>query len=157
MKSVENFFSRKDGSGMKITNNENKFTPEHQIVDKTEFRLMNPKKRIVKDYENLPEDILNRIKLQYPRGFAQHLITYTNAEGKKVSALPFDTEEVYYLVRMTIQEARQIIAEDDDYDASGNLREDFGDDEDFVAADDNDSFEEPGEEDSHNVDSEEDY
>ncbi|MBK7343382.1 MAG: hypothetical protein IPJ06_10015 [Saprospiraceae bacterium] len=101
--------------------------------------------------------MLNRIKLQYPRGFAQHLITYTNAEGKKVSALPFDTEEVYYLVRMTIQEARQIIAEDDDYDASGNLREDFGDDEDFVAADDNDSFEEPGEEDSHNVDSEEDY
>ncbi len=118
---------------------------------------MNPKKRIVKDYENLPEDILNRIKLQYPRGFAQHLISYTNMEGKKVSALPFDTEEIYYLVRMTIQEARQIIAEDDDYDASGNLREDFGEDEDFDNNDDSDNFEEPGEEDNHNVDSEEEY
>lgn len=142
---------------MKITNNENKFTPEHQIVDKTAFRLMNPKKRIVKDYENLPEDILNRIKLQYPRGFAQHLISYTNMEGKKVSALPFDTEEIYYLVRMTIQEARQIIAEDDDYDASGNLREGFGEEDDFDNTEDADNFEEPGEEDNHNVDSEEEF
>lgn len=142
---------------MKITNNENKFTPEHQIVDKTESRHMNPKKRIVKDYENLPEDILNSIKLQYPRGFAQHLITYTNIEGKKVSALPFDTEEVYYLVRMTIQEARQIIADDDDYDAAGHLREDFGDDEDFESTDDEDNFEEPSEEDPHNRENTDDY
>ena len=118
---------------------------------------MNPKKRIVKDYENLPEDIINSIKLQYPRGFAQHLISYTNIEGKKVSALPFDTEEVYYLVRMTIQEARQIIADDDDYDDSGKLREDFGDDEDFDAGDEEDNFEEPSEEDPHNRDTEEDY
>lgn len=117
---------------------------------------MNPKKRIVKDYENLPEDILNRIKIQYPRGFAQHLITYTNMEGKKVSALPFDTEEVYYLVRMTVQEARQIIAEDDDYDAQGHLREDFGNDEDFVE-EESSEYDEPGEEDSHNLDGDDDF
>lgn len=113
---------------------------------------MNPKKRIVKDYENLPEDILHRIKMQYPHGFAQHLISYLNKDGKKVSALPFETEDVYYLVRMTIQEARQIIADDEDYDADGNLREDFGDSEDFSGTADSDEFDEPGEEDTHNVD-----
>ena len=118
---------------------------------------MNPKKRIVKDYENLPEDILNRIKMQYPRGFAQHLITYTNMEGKKVSALPFDTEEIYYLVRMTIQEALQIIAEDDDYDAQGHLREDFGADEEFPEEESTTDYDEPGEEDSHNLDGDDDF
>lgn len=117
---------------------------------------MNPKKRIVKDYENLPEEILTRIKLQYPRGFAQHLISYTNKEGKKVSALPFETEDIYYLVRMTVQEARQIIAEDEDYDSEGNLREDFGSEEEY-GDDNNSDYEEPGEEDSHNLDGEDDY
>lgn len=113
---------------------------------------MNPKKRIVKDYENLPEDIINRIKIQYPHGFAQHLISYLNKEGKKVSALPFETEDIYYLVRMTVQEARQIIADDEDYDDAGNLREDFGDDETYDEAASEEEYEEPGEEDSHNLD-----
>ena len=80
------------------------------------------KKRIIKDYEALPEEILNQIKLQYPRGFADSLVYYTDQHGKKVSALPFETEEIYYLVRMTVQEAKQIIQDDDDYDESGTLR-----------------------------------
>jgi DNA-directed RNA polymerase subunit delta len=113
---------------------------------------MNPKKRIVKDYENLPEEIINRIKMQYPHGFAQHLISYLNKEGKKVSALPFETEEVYYLVRMTVQEARQIIADDEDYDDDGNLREDFGDDDAYDDGNQDQDYNEPGEEDSHNLD-----
>lgn len=83
------------------------------------------KKRIVKDYENLPEEVTNQVKVEYPEGFSQNLITYTNSEGKIVSALPFDTEEIYYLIRMTEEEAEKIIEEDDDYDDEGNLRDDF--------------------------------
>lgn len=86
------------------------------------------KKRIVIDYEKLPDDIVNRIKLEYPDGFEENLVTFTNAQGMYVSALPFDTEKVYYLVRMTEKEARQIIKEDDDYDSEGKLRDDFEDD-----------------------------
>ena len=86
------------------------------------------KKRIVIDYEKLPDDIINRIKLEYPDGFEENLITFTNAQGMYVSALPFDTEEVYYLVRMTEKEARQIIKDDEDYDDDGKLRGDFEDD-----------------------------
>lgn len=85
----------------------------------------NNKKRIIKDYDSLPEDILTRIKMQYPRGFAQSLVSYINKDGKKVSALPFETEDIYYLVRMTIQEAKQIIEDDEDYDDDGILRDDF--------------------------------
>ena len=87
------------------------------------------KKRIVKDYDDLPEEVLNQVKLEYPEGFSQNLVTYTNSEGKIVSALPFDTEEIYYLIRMTEEEAERIIEEDDDYDDEGNLRDDFNLDE----------------------------
>ena len=86
---------------------------------------MEPKKRVIKDYEALSEEIKNGIKMTYPRGFAQHLVYYTDRNGKRVSALPFDTDEIYYLVRMTVREAVQIIEDDEDYDSDGVLRDDF--------------------------------
>lgn len=87
------------------------------------------KKKIAKDYDALPDEIINQVKLAYPEGFSDNLVSYVNKDGKKVSALPFETDEIYYLIRMTIQEAEQIIEDDDDYDDDGNLRDDFGDDE----------------------------
>ena len=83
------------------------------------------KPRVVKDYDKLPVDTQTQIKIQYPFGFADHLVTYTNAKGEIVSALPFEAEEFYYLVRMTREEAYEIIENDDDYDDDGTLREDF--------------------------------
>lgn len=85
------------------------------------------KPRIAKDYEKLSEELINQIKIEYPFGFEENLISYKDAKGNKISALPFETEEVYYLVRMTRAEAQQIIEEDEDYDDDGNLREDFAD------------------------------
>ena len=79
------------------------------------------KPRIVKDFEKLSEEILAQIKLEYPFGFENKLILFKNKEGKFVSALPFETEDYYYLIRMTASEAQQIIEEDDDYDDEGYL------------------------------------
>lgn len=79
------------------------------------------KPRIVKDYEKLSEEVLAQIKLEYPFGFERKLIQFKNKEGKFVSALPFETDETYYLVRMTFSEAMQIMEDDDDYDDDGNL------------------------------------
>ncbi len=86
------------------------------------------KKRIVIDYEKLPEDTLNSIKMEHPDGFEENLITFTNAQGMFVSALPYETEEVYYLIRMTEKEAQDIIKDDDDYGSDGKLRDNFEDD-----------------------------
>lgn len=86
------------------------------------------KKRIVIDYSKLPEEIVNNIKIEYPEGFEENLIMFTNAKGAFVSALPFETEDIYYLVRMTESEAREIIEDDEDYDDDGKLRDDFEDD-----------------------------
>ena len=85
------------------------------------------KKRLVKDYDALPDDIIRLVKMKYPTGYADHLVSYTDKEGKKVSALPFETDEVYYLIRMTVLEAKRLIKDDVDYDDDGVLREDFAD------------------------------
>ena len=84
---------------------------------------MSNKPRVVKDYEKLDPEIQEQIKLTYPYGFAKHLIQYKNADGKFVSALPLETDDRYYLVRMTLIEAKQIVEDDDDYDESGELKE----------------------------------
>jgi hypothetical protein len=81
------------------------------------------KPRVIKDFEKLDTSIQEQIKLNYPEGFYSHLISFTNREGNKVSALPFETEDKYYLVRMTVQQALDIIEDDDDYDEDGLLKE----------------------------------
>ena len=80
------------------------------------------KPRIIKDFDKLDVAIQEQIKLEYPLGFHKHLISFRNAKGESVSALLFETELAHYLVRMTIQKARQIIREDDDYDDDGVLK-----------------------------------
>ena len=82
------------------------------------------KRRVIKDFDKLDESIQEQIKLFYPEGFDQSLIHFTDKNGNLVSALPFETDEVYYLVRMTVSEARAIISDDDDYDDEGFLKED---------------------------------
>jgi DNA-directed RNA polymerase subunit delta len=83
------------------------------------------KKRIVKDYDALPEETLRLVKMKYPNGYADSLVSYTDKEGKKVSALPFESDEAYYLIRMTIMEAKRLVKEDEDFDDEGVLRGDF--------------------------------
>lgn len=86
--------------------------------------MSNGKPRVVKDYEKLDPQIQDMIKLTYPYGFEDNLVKFNNAQGQRVSALPFETEEKYYLVRMTMEEAQSIIEDDDDYDDDGNLTDD---------------------------------
>lgn len=80
------------------------------------------KPRVVKDFDKLDEVVQEQIKLAYPYGFAKYLLWFNNREGKRVSALPFETDDKYYLVRMTQNEARAIVEDDEDYDQDGQLR-----------------------------------
>lgn len=81
------------------------------------------KPRVVIDYEKVSEAVIAQIKLEFPRGFEKRLIQFKNQEGKFVSALPFETEDRYYLIRMTRSEAKEIVEEDDDYGNDGALTE----------------------------------
>lgn len=99
-----------------------------QIDHYCDIEMSTGKPRVVKDYEKLDTQIQEQIKLEYPFGFEDNLIKFTNAEGKRVSALPFEAEDKYYLVRMTVEEAQAIIEDDDDYDEDGNLTDEARED-----------------------------
>ena len=111
------------------------------------------KPKVIQDFEKLSKEIQEQIKLTYPNGFSQHLIQFTNKEGRFVSALPFETDDKYYLVRMTLDEARENIYSDDDYDDDGILKNDVKEEfvdkyaeldymSDVIGVDDGDDFEE---------------
>jgi hypothetical protein len=80
------------------------------------------KPRVIKDYNKLDKELQEQIKLVYSDGFADHLIHFFDKDGIKVSALPFETEDKYYMLRMTENEAVQIVDDDDDFDEDGFLK-----------------------------------
>ena len=80
------------------------------------------KPRIIKDYNKLDKDLQQQIKLLYADGFADHLIHFFDQHGTKVTVLPFETEDKYYMLRMTENEAVAIVDEDDDFDEDGFLK-----------------------------------
>lgn len=85
---------------------------------------MTPNKpRVIKDYSKLDKAMQEQIKLVYADGFAENLIHFFDKKGMKVTALPFETEDKYYMLRMTETEAIDIVEDDDDYNDDGFLKE----------------------------------
>lgn len=79
------------------------------------------KPKLITAFEKLDKSIQEQIKLEYPEGFSQHLIKFTNKDGDRVSALRFEMEDKIYLVKMSKIIADQLIEDDIDYDDTGNL------------------------------------
>jgi len=58
------------------------------------------KKRLIKSYEQLSEDLIEKLKESYPDGFEDRTITFTNPRGEIEVAIPFETDEIYYLIKL---------------------------------------------------------
>ena len=86
---------------------------------------VNTKLRVIQDLEKLSADIQEQIKLVYSEGFSQHLMEFRNHKDEIVTALPFETDDKIYMVRMSVSKAKQIISDDDDYDDDGSLKDDI--------------------------------
>ena len=84
---------------------------ENYMKKKEEPKLI--KKRIVKDYENLSPELSTALHEAYPDGFVGATISFFDREGKRVSAIPFETEDIYYLVRMVEKKAKPTKEEED--------------------------------------------
>jgi len=80
------------------------------------------KPRVIKDYNKLDKELQQQIKLVYADGFADNLIHFFDKNGIKITILPFETEDKYYMLRMTENEAVQIVDDDDDFDEDGFLK-----------------------------------
>lgn len=79
------------------------------------------KPKVITVFEKLDDDIKQQIKLHYPQGFEKHLISFKNHKKHLISALPYETIDKHYLVKMTRESAQQLIIADEDYNENGML------------------------------------
>ncbi|MBI9035771.1 MAG: hypothetical protein JEZ03_15020 [Bacteroidales bacterium] len=96
---------------------------------------MNAKKRVIVDYKTLPQEILEKLAMNYPNGFNGGVIKFKNSKGDTISAVPVETEDTYYMVKVSVQLRQMVddveLDEDDDVDDDVELPEDTEDDDDF--------------------------
>jgi len=82
------------------------------------------KPKVIKEFDKLDEDIKQAVFKKFPYGFDRHIITFKNHKKKLVSALPFETEDRFYMIKMTRAEANKIAQkwdEDENEEVDTNL------------------------------------
>ena len=85
--------------------------------------MTNSKPKVIKSYSKLDKHLQQQIKLVYNEGFAENLIHFFDKNGLKITVLPFETEDKYYMIRMTEGEAVALVDDDDDYGDDGFLKD----------------------------------
>lgn len=82
------------------------------------------KKRVIVDYKNVTQDILELFTDRYPYGYEdEDIIKFKNAKGETVMAVPFETKDTKYLVKVSVEMDAKIEAfmdDDDDDDVVGS-------------------------------------
>ena len=79
-------------------------------------REIKSKKRLVVSAQNLPEDLQAELKIKYPDGFSEHMIRIEKGFNDFFYAVPLETEEISYLVKVNVKiDAQQTEDDDKDY------------------------------------------
>lgn len=73
-----------------------------------------PKKRVIVDYKNITPELMQILSNEYPYGFEDDTIHFTNAKGERVEAVPIESEDAKYLVKMSTQLVTKFEAFQDD-------------------------------------------
>ncbi len=71
------------------------------------------KKRSVVSFANLSPELQEEIKKFYPYGFTEAMMRIDKPNGEFFYAVPFETEEVMYLVKINVKIDDHIEEEDD--------------------------------------------
>ena len=96
------------------------------------------KRRIIIDYKNSTPELLALLTDKYPEGFDPGvMVTYTNAKGELVRAVPLETEDTKYLFKISIELQNQVDRYLDDLEtvptvapAADDIEDEASDDED---------------------------
>lgn len=84
------------------------------------------KKKVILDYKNVPDEVLQLLAEKYPHGYQKAIIKYKNAKGETVSAVPIEAEEISYLVKVSVQLQNMVENVDiDDFDDFDDIDSDF--------------------------------
>ena len=85
---------------------------------------MQLKPRVIKGFDKLEKSMRDQLMQLYPNGFADFLVSYTDPKtGQERFALPYETSDRYYMVRMDdfIESQIDRISEDDDFPKDEDL------------------------------------
>ena len=101
------------------------------------------KKRLVTSFNNLAPELQDAVKAAYPLGYTDYMMRIDKPNGDFFFAVPFETEEISYLVKIDVK-IDEAPTDDDDKDyydddlkGADELANDDSDDE---PADDNSDF-----------------
>ncbi|MFR9523993.1 MAG: hypothetical protein SNH94_05420 [Rikenellaceae bacterium] len=61
------------------------------------------KKRLVTSFQNLASEIQVQVKEKYPLGFTDAMMRIDKPNGDFFYAVPFETEEIFYLVKIAVK------------------------------------------------------
>jgi len=96
------------------------------------------KPRVIKEFDKLEDQIKEAVFEKYPYGFDRHIITFKNHKNQLVSALPFEAEDKYYMIKMTRAEANEIVQAWDDDNEDDDMSSDLDDIEELENVDEKD-------------------
>lgn len=88
------------------------------------------KKRLVTSFNNLSQELQEAVKELYPAGFSDAMMRVDKPNGDFFYAVPFETEEISYLVKIDVK-IDDLSEEEDDkdyYDDEIKGADDLGDD-----------------------------
>ena len=103
----------------------------------------NAKKRLVVSFKNMTPELQEEVKAAYPLGYSDYMIRIEKPNGEFFFAVPFETEEISYLVKIDVKiddmsgEEEDKDYYDDDLKGADELANDDSDDE---PADDSSDF-----------------
>jgi len=97
------------------------------------------KKRVIKSYEKLDQVMRDQLDEKYPNGFTGHVIRLTNAQNETYFAIPLDTDEANYLIKVPLEAVKGKNVpdeEEDDFDNADDAADDTpADDDDADSSD----------------------
>ncbi len=77
------------------------------------IRNKNQKKRVAISYKNLPPELQEEIKRQYPKGYTDRMLRIDKGPGDFFYAIVLETEEITYLVKVDVKVDKQVEEEEE--------------------------------------------
>lgn len=102
--------------------------------------MADSKKRVIKSLDNLPEDLKDLLRKQYPNGYEGSITRITNAKKEPIFVFPLETDDSIILVKVPATKNSE-----GEYDVESNPETEFdnsaggGDDDDYSSSSDESS------------------
>jgi hypothetical protein len=91
------------------------------------MKASNDKKRVIVNVKNVTSEILDLFTTKYPYGYDdEDIIKFKNAQGETIKAVPFETKDTKYLVKVSVEMDAKIEAFMDDDEEEDNLPKEEG-------------------------------